>query len=64
MKSDLRAAIHKTAEFFLKDMSDRDVDLLYDHLQPEQMRRNSAVNQEDMVKKSTLQFGTVSPDYQ
>lgn len=64
MKADLRAAIRKTAKFFDKQLTDEEVDLLYDHLQPEQMRLNQAVNQEDLVNKASARWANVNPDHE
>lgn len=64
MKADLRAAIRKTAAFFDKELSDAEIDLLYDHLQPEQMRQNQAVNQEDMVNKGTARWANTNADHE
>lgn len=48
MKADLKLVIQKTATFFNKVLEPEQVDLLYDYLQPEMMRSNEAVNQEDV----------------
>lgn len=64
MKADLWAAIRKTAKFFDKQLSDEEINVLYDHLQPEQMRQNQSVNQEDFVNKASSRWSNVNPDHE
>lgn len=64
MKVDLKAAIRKTAKFFDKQLTDQDIDLLYDHLQPEQMRHNPSVNQEDLVHTATARWDNVNTEHE
>lgn len=64
MQADLRATIRRTAKFFDKELSMEDIELLNDHLQPEQMRKNTACNQDDLVNRGTPRWSTNLPDYE
>lgn len=64
MQADLRKIIRKTAKFFDKELSMEDIELLYDHLQPENMSKNSACNQDDLVNRASPRWSTNLPDYE
>jgi len=64
MHADLKQAICKTAKFFDKDLSMEDIELLYDHLQPETMRKNQACNQDDMMNRMSPRWSNIEPDYE
>eukprot|EP00091_Calanus_sinicus_P012933 TRINITY_DN28871_c0_g1_i1.p1 TRINITY_DN28871_c0_g1~~TRINITY_DN28871_c0_g1_i1.p1 ORF type:complete len:113 (-),score=37.52 TRINITY_DN28871_c0_g1_i1:244-582(-) len=50
MKRDLPAVIKKVAHFLDKNLSDTDISELADHLSFKNMKKNAAVNKEDVLE--------------
>lgn len=63
MRHDLRAVIRSTATFLDKDISDAQVELLFNHLQVESMRNNPSCNQDDLVFLSSSLFNSPEPNF-
>lgn len=57
MKNDLKATIRRAASFLNKDLSDNQVDALYEHLQFEKMKENAAVNHKNLGQDTFMRKG-------
>eukprot|EP00092_Neocalanus_flemingeri_P006303 GFUD01006780.1.p1 GENE.GFUD01006780.1~~GFUD01006780.1.p1 ORF type:complete len:286 (+),score=68.68 GFUD01006780.1:1-858(+) len=58
MKKDLSAVIRKVATFLDKNLSEADVTVLADHLSFKSMKKNPAVNKEDLFEAINKSMGT------
>jgi len=50
MKKDLKSVIQKVADFVGKELTDSQIEILYDHLQFDNMKNNKAVNKEEEIQ--------------
>ena len=59
MKSDLAAVIRKVSKFLGYPVSEQSIPALLDHLSFDKMKKNAAVNKQEIVEVNNIWFSTM-----